>query len=127
MSRGASRVLFVDKSREACRLVERNTEFLSGSGIIRIIESDVLRFLSTFREKPERGRMIVYFDPPYRDQRLYRQVFSAFDRKKPENLIFFVEHGFPLDVPELLHLHLWKERRYGSKWITAFTTIPDFW
>ncbi len=127
LSRGASRVLFVDKSRDACRLAEQNIKLLSISATVSIIEKDVLRFLSTFRDKPGAGTLIVYFDPPYREKKLYRQVISAFDKMNPENLIFFVEHNIPLDIPKPIHLRIWKEKRYGSKRITAFTTIPDFW
>lgn len=128
LSRGADRVLFVDKSRKSRDLVERNLESLPISGSTRITDSDVLRFLSSFNETPISGRLIMYFDPPYEEKKLYHQVILKVDRMNLENLLFFVEHGDPLNISEeLLHLCLWKEKRYGSKWISAFTTIPDFW
>lgn len=127
LSRGADRALFVDKNRESRQLVIRNLEGLPISGSVRVVEMDILRFLTTSREVPESGRLIVYFDPPYKDKKLYRQVFSRMDRMNPENLIFFIEHEEPLALEEPAHLRLWKQKRYGSKWISAFTTIPDFW
>jgi len=127
LSRGADRVLFVDKNRESRQLVTRNLELFPVSGSARVVEMDILRFLSTFKEVPESGRLIMYFDPPYKDKKLYRQVFSRLDRMNPEDLIFFIEHGEPLVIEKALHLRLWKQKRYGSKWISVFTTIPDFW
>ncbi len=127
LSRGVDRVLFVDRNRESRQLVTRNLESFPVSGSTRVVEMDILRFLSTFREVPESGRLIVYFDPPYKDKKLYRQVFSKLDRMNPENLIFFIEHREPLVIEGALHLRLWKQKRYGSKWISVFTTIPDFW
>ena len=127
LSRGAERVLFVDNSPDSRQLVTRNLESLPVSGSVRVVEMDVLRFLTTFTEVPESGRLIIYFDPPYRDNKLYRQVISRLDSFNPENLIFLVEHREPLTIGETVHLRLAKQKRYGSKWISAFTTIPDFW
>jgi len=126
LSRGADRALFVDKSRESRQLLTQNMESLQVSGT-RFVEKDVLRFLATFNESPESGRLVMYFDPPYKDKRLYRQVVSSIDRMNPDSLILFIEHKVPLDIEDPVHLRLWKQKQYGSTWISAFTTIPDFW
>ena len=127
LSRGADRALFVDKSRDSRQLVTRNLDLLPVSGSTRVVEKDALRYLAVFKELPDSGRLIIYFDPPYKDKKLYQQVISRIDNLNPENLIFFIEHKEPLTVQEPVHLHLWKQKRYGNKWISAFTTIPDFW
>ena len=128
LSRGAARVLFVDKSPESCQTVVRNLETLSFPSSTRVVTKDVLAFLSSFEEMPdESGLLIAYFDPPYKDIKLYRKVISKVDRMNPGKLIFFIEHREPLDIEPPENLKLWKEKRYGSKWITAFTTIRDFW
>lgn len=126
LSRGADRVLFVDHSRESRQLLTQNIESFQVSGT-RFVEKDVLRFLATFKESPESGRLIIYFDPPYNDKSLYRKTISSIDRKKYSNLILFVEHRDPLEIDEPVHFRLWKKKRYGSTSISAFTTIPDFW
>ncbi len=128
LSRGADSAVFVDNRREVCELVARNLAPLPYADRVQIVEKDVIRFLNAFHGFEGGGqRLIAYFDPPYNDRKLYQRVLSAMDRVNPKNLFLFVEHGGAFNPAPMPNLKKWKEKRYGSKWISAFTTIPEFW
>ena len=61
LSRGASRVTFVDESEKACRLIRENLRRTHFDFSARVIRSDYLSFLKNSVEKFD----IIILDPPY--------------------------------------------------------------
>lgn len=63
LSRGAAGVDFVEMSIDALKTIRRNLELLAITGDhIRVIRSDVMRFIG----KPREPYDLVFCDPPYR-------------------------------------------------------------
>jgi 16S rRNA (guanine966-N2)-methyltransferase len=94
LSRGASHVTFVDRSRRMCKLIEANVE------LCRIPEeqweiycSEASEFLR--QSKNERWD-IVFFDPPYRDDYLKTlELLSGSD-------LVIAEHHHKNQLPETI-------------------------
>ena len=118
LSRGASRCVFVEREREACRVIERNLEKLRLTGAL-VICQDAVRAL---REERARGHSygLVLVDAPYEEWERYAEPLSEL---LPELLeqggLAVVETSARLE-PEL-PLDLVTTRRYGSARITVFS------
>jgi 16S rRNA (guanine(966)-N(2))-methyltransferase RsmD len=66
LSRGATHVTFVDKSRKMCALIEANLEALAiDEDEIEIVTSEASEFLRKFVKKATEPFDIIFFDPPY--------------------------------------------------------------
>ena len=59
MSRGASSVVFVEQSRQACRVIEENLKVTRLSG--RVVSREVASYLKQSRESFD----LIFADPPY--------------------------------------------------------------
>jgi 16S rRNA (guanine966-N2)-methyltransferase len=118
LSRGASRCVFVEREREACRVIERNLEKLRLTGAV-VLCQDALRAL---REERARGHRydLILVDAPYEDWARYEGPLGEL---LPELL---EEHGVVVvetaaRVEPQLPLDLVTTRRYGSARITVFS------
>lgn len=63
-SRGAANVVFVDKSRESLRLVQRNVEKCHAEDDCRCLQGDVLEVVRRLERQGEEFDF-VFMDPPY--------------------------------------------------------------
>lgn len=72
LSRGASRVTFIDRSRRACSAIEENLEAIGVSGQSRLINRDAVAALKRLAEEAAQFD-IAFFDPPY-SSAIYSQV-----------------------------------------------------
>lgn len=64
LSRGASFAVFVDESREAVKIVERNLQELGLAARAEILQDDVFRALERLHRRGERFDL-VFVGPPY--------------------------------------------------------------
>ncbi len=64
LSRGSDFAIFVDSSREACRIIKSNAEALGVGDKCRIIRADVADFLRRDVREGD-GVQLVFMDPPY--------------------------------------------------------------
>jgi 16S rRNA (guanine966-N2)-methyltransferase len=118
LSRGASRCVFVDHDREACRVITRNLEKLRLTSAIVLCGDAV----AVTREERARGRRyeLVLVDAPYDDWERYAPMLGEL---LPEVLheagLLVVETAAGIE-PEL-PLDLVVSRRYGSARITVFS------
>jgi 16S rRNA (guanine966-N2)-methyltransferase len=99
LSRGASRVEFVDSSPKACAAIEANLEALDIADGYRV-------FQSTLAEVMKRGLEvrfdIVFLDPPYDRHHLYRHDLERFGQGaflEAEGLLV-VEHARTMELPD---------------------------
>jgi 16S rRNA (guanine966-N2)-methyltransferase len=119
MSRGATSCVFVERDRDACRIIQANLEKLRLTGAV-IMNRDVA---SALREESARGRRfdLVLVDPPYGE---WEEHAPALAEHLPKLLaeagIVVVETSDRVE-PEL-PLDLVATRRYGSARITVFAT-----
>lgn len=118
LSRGAATCVFVERDREAARVIRSNLEKLRLTGAV-VATRDVA---SALREERDRGRRydLVLVDPPYDE---WDEHAVALTKLLPavlaENALVVVETSERVE-PEL-PLDLVTTRRYGSARITVFT------
>ena len=73
VSRGADRVVFVDRDRASARLLKENAELVCGLAEVEILTMDVHRALGLLARRGDRFDL-VFLDPPYRTTDALRTV-----------------------------------------------------
>ncbi len=111
LSRGASRVTFVERARGALKLLRANIELLGAGAESQVWEGEVFRFLQGLDQPFD----VALADPPY--ARGEAQHLVDVFLKKPFANELWLEHPWR----ESLALPAWaRTRRYGD---TALTTL----
>ena len=117
LSRGASEVVFVDKSAAALKLIRENLELCGLSDRARVRNGDSLAYLRS-GEKFD----LVFLDPPY-DTGLLEQALqdiAGFDICR-EHGIIMAEHPVERTMPALAAPYrLHKTYRYGKIAVTMY-------
>lgn len=117
LSRGASRVIFVERDREHAALVRRNIATLRYEDRATIAQADAYRWSRSFQPLGATP-FLVFVDPPYKEfdlrPKLMRQIFEGLGAKLPAGSTFIAESGRPIEdvLPEA---DAWDRRRYGSR------------
>lgn len=119
-SRGASSVIFVDKSKESLKLVQRNIEKCHAEDDCRVLQGDAVTLVSRLAAQGEVFDLI-FLDPPYR-QELITSILKVLAEKeimKPGTLVV-AERAAEEEQPQLWgKFQVEREEKYGS-------TIIDF-
>ena len=118
LSRGAASCVFVEREREACRVIQDNLEKLRLTGAV-VVNRDVAAAL---RDESARGRryQLVLVDPPYGEWGEHAPALSeALPALLDEGGLVVVETSERIE-PDLT-LDLVTTRRYGSTRITVFS------
>lgn len=99
LSRGAERVVFVDRSPRAVRTIHRNIGLL-GCENCTVLEADVFKFLGTTREQYD----LIFADPPYNIQSLDEMVTKIFSRRllRDEGIVAVEHRADASIVPDAL-------------------------
>jgi 16S rRNA (guanine966-N2)-methyltransferase len=119
MSRGATSCVFVERDRDAARVIRANLEKLRLTGAV-VMNRDVAAAL---RDERERGRRydLVLADPPYGEWEKHATVLSdLLPAVLEDDGLVVVETADR--VEPALPLDLVTTRRYGSARITVFST-----
>jgi 16S rRNA (guanine(966)-N(2))-methyltransferase RsmD len=96
LSRGASHVTFVDRSRRMCKLIEANVELCRISEEQQVIYcSEANEFLK--QSKTERWD-IVFFDPPYKDD--YLRTLKLVEPILDSDGLLIAEHHHKTELPD---------------------------
>ena len=118
LSRGASRCVFVERDRDAARVIRANLEKLRLTGAV-VVNGDVVGAL---RDERSRGRRydLVLADPPYDEWESHTaQLAELLPEVVATDGLVVVETSSRVE-PEL-PLDLVTSRRYGSARITVFS------
>jgi 16S rRNA (guanine966-N2)-methyltransferase len=117
LSRGASRAVFVESERAACRAIDDNLERLRLSGA-EVRCEDVERYLG--RETRRFG--LVFCDPPYGEYEGLEPVLAGrLPRLLAEDGLLVLETSSRGPEPQL-PLEVQTSRRYGAARITLFAS-----
>jgi 16S rRNA (guanine966-N2)-methyltransferase len=122
LSRGAARAVFVERERDACRVISQNLEKL------RLTAATVLcrDVVDVLRDERARGRRydLVLADPPYEEWGRYAPALGELlpDVLEPDGVV--VVETSEHEQPEL-PLALVTTRRYGSARISLFRQPDD--
>jgi 16S rRNA (guanine(966)-N(2))-methyltransferase RsmD len=121
LSRGARCVLFVDKAREAVRIIEENLTRtkLSQKGQIWCAPA---RSAIARMDREKRLFDLVFLDPPYGFQHIGKTILALVQARllSPAGLVV-VEHHRNDNIPEqIAQLRKVFERRFGDTEVTLF-------
>ena len=111
LSNGAKECYFVDNSKEALKILNKNLEGVSGG---YIINNDYKNFLKTTNNKFD----IIFLDPPYKANLINKCINIIIEKELlNDNGLIICEYETEHidDVYELI-----REKKYGSKSIKIF-------
>ncbi len=112
LSRGAASAVFVEKRRDAVKLIEENLALTRLSEHAQVKCGDAMGYLASLGRRFD----IVFLDPPYADDLLERALghLAEFDILNPHGIIV-AESPLEKALPELSAPYcLAKEYRYGK-------------
>ena len=123
LSRGASSVVFVDTSADACKLVQENLKLTGFADKAKVVRSDYLVYLERCREKFD----MIFLDPPY------AEVFLENSMKKISEIDILSDCGImicerPVTKTLLIDMpgfSLIKEHRYGNTCVSVYRKMID--
>jgi 16S rRNA (guanine966-N2)-methyltransferase len=103
LSRGASHITFVDRSRKMCGLIESNLDLCRvPEEETEVILSEAVEFLRHSLSRENNGWNIVFFDPPYDSD--YLRVLEIFGSNASallsEGGVLITEHHHKNQLPE---------------------------
>lgn len=110
LSRGAQAAVFVERSREALKVLRRNVEELGAGDRARVVVADVVTWVGSLEP---RAFDLALADPPY-GRGFAGPLLERF-RSAPFARELWVEHGSDEPLPALAEL---RSRRYGDTTIT---------
>ena len=125
LSRGAVRVVFLERDRRALALIEENARAGPWSGEVEIVAGDARRSLQRFGRRNERFD-IVFLDPPYEESGIADMMVLA-ARVLATGGALAVEHRSSRVIdplPEEVALAL-RSYRYGDTSLTVGRAAPD--
>jgi 16S rRNA (guanine966-N2)-methyltransferase len=100
LSRGASRVFFVEKSTSLCNIILENLRITNFEDRATILRKDVFQDLFTFLKKKDLSFHTIFADPPY-ERGMVKRVFKIFDPLiLKRNGIFALQHSIR-EYPQL--------------------------
>lgn len=119
LSRGASRVHFVDDSARSVRMIRRNVDTLGAADSCVIIRDDAARFVQGWDGA---GFDIIFLDPPFLSGKA-APVLSAMQTSSAVSgqtvIVARVHRRETLAVPE--YMRTFKERRFGENLVLFIT------
>ncbi|HXG68374.1 MAG TPA: 16S rRNA (guanine(966)-N(2))-methyltransferase RsmD [Blastocatellia bacterium] len=121
LSRGASRVTFVDQSRRACSVIQSNLASLGVEDEAVIINRDALSALKRFAAESAQFD-IIFFDPPYASE-MYAQVMPllATGGVLADSGIVIAEHRAKTPLAaEYGNLKAYRQVKQGESSLTFF-------
>jgi len=120
LSRGASRGTFVEKSRAALPLLDKNLKLCHYTDISRIIKGDVFTVMAMLGRKNEKFDLI-FADPPFREMYTSRIVDGVEGHKllEPSGLLI-IEHDKKDTDCEPGMLSVKRSRQFGRCLITVY-------
>lgn len=125
LSRGARRAVFVERNRQALRVIVENLKMTGLADRAQVVSSDVFKFLKReFDEKFD----IVYIAPPQYEG-LWAQTLLALDGREllaNEGLIVAQMHPKEFVALDLKSLQLADQRKYGSTLLCFYTILSIF-
>ena len=117
LSRGAKKVAFVEKSKKAMIIINKNLEEIRLSGNISVVNSSAESFLLNTRETFD----IVFLDPPY-ELGFLSNFIAKVRPVMNKNSILIYEHSSAEVLPDLVDgFDKLKDYRYGNTTVSIFT------
>jgi 16S rRNA (guanine966-N2)-methyltransferase len=126
LSRGAKKAIFVEKERQALRLIRRNLTQFGLEERSEILPRDVNRAIGILKQRGECFDLIL-MDPPY-ERGLIRKTLMELNSKQiyHKGSILVIEHNRREPLPQILDgWNLIRQRRMGDTVISFLTPQQD--
>ena len=125
ISRGAERVVFVERAPACLALLRANVEALGLGEVARIVAGDVPRTVFRLGRAGERFDLVL-LDPPYAGDEAARALEALSGAGVlAEGALVVVEHGRRHPLPPVAGLGTLDARRYGETIITRLTAAAE--
>ena len=121
LSRGASRCIFCDKSRECCDIITKNLKNTGLASGALLLQGDYTEILKKLKAQGENFD-IVLLDPPYNKglERGAMDIISGYGLCNPGGIVL-CEHSFEDTMPEQWGVFsLIKEKKYGTVGVSIY-------
>ena len=122
LSRGAKKVVFVEKGRQALRLIQKNLSTCGMQMSAEIFPGDVSRAIGILHQRGDSFDLIL-MDPPYRQGLIQATVRKL--ESQPiyhEDSILVIQHDRRESLPEIAYAwNLIRQRRMGDTLISILT------
>ena len=122
ISRGAKKVTFIDKSKEAINILKKNITNLGIENNIELFHSDIMNILK--KEKVDKFN-IFFFDPPFKDKSFIEIIKLIKNKKifKKKNLVIIHrEKKTEDDLENVLKVFLTKTYSRSKILFASFST-----
>ncbi|MCA1556986.1 MAG: 16S rRNA (guanine(966)-N(2))-methyltransferase RsmD [Acidobacteria bacterium] len=123
LSRGASHVTFVDRSRKMCGLVESNLDLCGvPEDETEVIKAEADEFLRRVQSKMAERWDIAFFDPPYAvDYSMVLNLFGTGTILETDNGLLVVEHHHKNELrDEIGMLRRWRTIKQGDSCLSFY-------
>lgn len=116
--RGANRVVGIELSAIACRIIKENWQKVANSEqIVQVIKGDAVKILPKLQPQ---FFDLVYFDPPYQSD-LYQPVLKALSPLLTDDAIVIAECDRLRPLPDVMDALVCSDRRqYGQTTLTFY-------
>ena len=121
LSRGASSVTFIDRSRRACAVIESNLATLGVTSNATIINREAVSALKRLARDAAKFD-IVFFDPPYASE-IYSQVMrrlAASGLLNPQAIVITEHRAKTPPAAEFEGLRVFREVKQGESALTFY-------
>jgi len=117
ISRGAKRVVFVEKNKTNLLLLKKNLSLLHGDSEVEVFEGTVFNFLKRNKNRFD----MIFVDPPYAEGgKEALQTLRCCDTVQKSGLVI-IEHFHKTNLPDTVgDLSLLKQYRYGGTALTVY-------
>jgi 16S rRNA (guanine(966)-N(2))-methyltransferase RsmD len=120
LSRGASEVTFIERSRQACAAIEANLSELGIGGEATVLNRDAIGALKRLDQEDKRFDL-AFFDPPYASEirgRVMNKLGSG--ELLPLGAVVIVEHRVKAPPSEVGKLRMFREVKQGESALTFY-------
>ncbi|HSA07661.1 MAG TPA: 16S rRNA (guanine(966)-N(2))-methyltransferase RsmD [Candidatus Gastranaerophilales bacterium] len=120
LSRGANKVVFVEKNPETIKILKQNISQFENQDKIQFFAGDSLKILNKFNENEFN---FIFIDPPYKSG-LYEPVLKKIKETGilKNNGIIIIEHAKEINAADIAIRHgfkVYKTKTYGDTLITV--------
>jgi 16S rRNA (guanine966-N2)-methyltransferase len=123
LSRGAKKAIFVEKGRQALRLIQKNLNQSGFEDRSEIIPKDVNRAIGVLNQRRE-SFDLIFMDPPYEEGMINRTLMKLNSHQiYHKGSILIIEHDRRESLPNIMEgWNLIRERRIGDTMISFLTS-----
>ena len=113
LSRGAKKVIFLEKYPKAIKILENNIKSLNGINNYEIIKNDFFKFFGS--EKGIEIKFdIIFIDPPYKELKINKIIEKIIEKNLLNKNGIIIIHRHKKDKVELTKkINIFEERFYG--------------